>query len=61
MNLLTTLLTRLVNSVRIPMDTLRKIVPVLVEKGLLEEIGKKDDSRTFKLNENSDLARSLRN
>ena len=61
MNLLTTLLTRLVNSVRIPMDTLRKMVPVLVEKGLLEEIGKKDDSRTFKLNEKSDLARSLRN
>ena len=47
--------------VRIPMDTLRKMVPILVEKGLLEEIGKKDDSRTFKLNEKSDLARSLRN
>lgn len=36
------------------------MIPVLVEKGLLEEIGKKSETKTFKLNEKSDLARSLR-
>ena len=45
--------------VRIPIDTLRKMIPVLVEKGLLEEIGKRRESRSYKVNENSDLARSL--
>jgi hypothetical protein len=46
--------------VLIPLDSLRKMIPVLVEKGLLEEIGKKSETKTFKLNEKSDLARSLR-
>lgn len=46
--------------VPIPIDSLRKMIPVLVEKGLLEEIGKKSETKTFKLNEKSDLARSLR-
>jgi hypothetical protein len=45
--------------VRVPTDTLRKMIPVLVEKGLLEEIRKKHESRTYKLNEKSELARSL--
>jgi hypothetical protein len=45
--------------VHIPMDTLRKMVPGLVEKGLLEEIGKKRESRSYKVNEKSKLARSL--
>jgi hypothetical protein len=44
----------------IPLETLRKMIPGLVEKGLLEEIGKKRDSRNYKLSEKSDLARSLR-
>lgn len=43
----------------IPLETLRKMIPGLVEKGLLEEIGKKRDSRNYKLSEKSDLARSL--
>lgn len=46
--------------VPIPIDNLRKMIPVLVEKGLLEEIGKKSETKTFKLSEKSDLARSLR-
>ena len=46
--------------VLIPIDSLRKMIPVLVEKGLLQEIGKKSETKTFKLNEKSDLARSLR-
>jgi hypothetical protein len=46
--------------VLIPIASLRKMIPVLVEKGLLEEIGKKSETKTFKLNEKSDLARSLR-
>ena len=46
--------------VRISIDALRKMIPVLVERGLLEEIGKKSETKTFKLNEKSDLARSLR-
>lgn len=45
--------------VHIPIETLRKMIPGLVEKGLLEEIGKKRDNRNYKLNEKSDLARSL--
>ncbi len=43
----------------IPIETLRTMVPGLVEKGLLDEIGKKRDSRNYKLSEKSDLARSL--
>ncbi|MGH9979508.1 MAG: hypothetical protein ACRD8Z_27270 [Nitrososphaeraceae archaeon] len=43
----------------IPIETLRKMIPGLVEKGLLEEIGKKRDNKSYKLSENSDLARSL--
>jgi hypothetical protein len=46
--------------VSISIASLRKMIPVLVEKGLLEEIGKKSETKTFKLNEKSDLARSLR-
>ena len=45
--------------VRIPIDTLRKMVPRLVEKGLVEEIGKKRESKSYKVNEKSKLARSL--
>lgn len=45
--------------VHVPIDTLRKMIPGLVEKGLLEEIGKKRESRSYKLCENSDQARSL--
>jgi hypothetical protein len=45
--------------VRIPIDTLRKMIPVLVEKDLLEEIGKRRESRSYKVNEKSDLAQSL--
>jgi hypothetical protein len=35
------------------------MVPGLVEKGLLEEIGKKRESKSYKVNEKSKLARSL--
>jgi hypothetical protein len=45
--------------VHIPIDTLRKMVPGLVEKGLLEGIGNKRESRSYKVNEKSELARSL--
>ena len=45
--------------VRIPIDTLRKMIPGLVEKGLLEETGKKRESKGYKVNEKSKLARSL--
>lgn len=45
--------------VHIPIDTLRKMVPGLVEKGLLEETGKKRESKGYKVNEKSKLARSL--
>ncbi len=45
--------------VHIPIDTLRKMIPVLVEKDLLEEIGKRRESRSYKVNEKSDLAQSL--
>jgi DNA-binding transcriptional ArsR family regulator len=43
----------------VPLDTLRKAIPELTEKGLLEEIRRKGESRNYKLNEKSDLARSL--
>jgi hypothetical protein len=43
----------------IPIETLRKMIPGLVEKGLLEEIGKKRESKSYKVNEKSKLARSL--
>jgi hypothetical protein len=43
----------------VPIETLRKMIPGLVEKGMLEEIGKKRDNRNYKLNEKNDLARSL--
>ena len=46
--------------VPLPIASLRKMIPILVEKGLLEEVGKKSEAKTFKLNEKSDLARSLR-
>ena len=46
--------------VPLPIAGLRKMIPILVEKGLLEEVGKKGEAKTFKLNEKSDLARSLR-
>ena len=46
--------------VPLPIAGLRKMIPILVEKGLLEEVGKKSEAKTFKLNEKSDLARSLR-
>lgn len=45
--------------VHIPIDTLRKMIPGLVEKGLLEETGKKRESKGYKVNEKSKLARSL--
>jgi hypothetical protein len=45
--------------IHIPIDILRKVIPVLTEKGLLEEIRKKGEGRNYKLNEKSDLARSL--
>ena len=45
--------------VRIPIDTLRKMIPGLLEKGLLEETGKKRESKGYKVNEKSKLARSL--
>lgn len=45
--------------IHIPIDILRKVIPVLTEKGLLEEIKKKGEGRNYKLNEKSDLARSL--
>jgi hypothetical protein len=45
--------------VHIPMDTLRIMIPGLVEKGLLEEIGKKRQSKGFRVNEKNKLARSL--
>jgi hypothetical protein len=45
--------------VHVPIDTLRKMVPGLVEKGLLGETGKKRESRSYKVNEKSKLARSL--
>jgi len=45
--------------IHIPIDILRKVIPVLTEKGLLEEIRKKGEDRNYKLNEKSDLARSL--
>ncbi|MGA7368484.1 MAG: hypothetical protein WBX01_05095 [Nitrososphaeraceae archaeon] len=43
----------------IPIDSLRKMIPGLVEKGLVEEIGKKRESRNYKLSEKNVLARSL--
>jgi hypothetical protein len=43
----------------VPMDTLRKMIPGLVEKGLLDEIGRKRESRNYKISEINDLARSL--
>jgi hypothetical protein len=43
----------------IPIDTLRKMIPGLVEKGLLEETGKKRENKGYKVNEKSKLARSL--
>lgn len=45
--------------VNIPIEAVRRIMPRLVEKGLLEEIGKKRGSRDYKINEKSDLARLL--
>lgn len=45
--------------IHIPTDILRKVIPVLTEKGLLEEIKKKGEGRNYKLNENSNLAQSL--
>jgi hypothetical protein len=45
--------------VHIPIDTLRKMIPGMVEKGLLEETGKKRESKGYKVNEKSKLARSL--
>ena len=45
--------------IRVPLDTLRKIIPMLVEKDLLEEVGKKNENRNYRLNGKSDLARSL--
>jgi DNA-binding transcriptional ArsR family regulator len=47
------------NCIDVPLDTLRKAIPELTEKGLLEEIRKKGESRYYKLSEKSDLARSL--
>jgi hypothetical protein len=43
----------------IPIETLRKMIPGLVEKGMLEEVGKKRVHRNYKLNQKSDLVRSL--
>lgn len=43
----------------IPKDFLRKMISRLVGKGLLEEIERKGESRSYKFNERSDLARSL--
>lgn len=45
--------------VHIPIDTLRKMIPGMVEKGLVEETGKKRESKGYKVNEKSKLARSL--
>ncbi|HZD36248.1 MAG TPA: hypothetical protein VE130_13690 [Nitrososphaeraceae archaeon] len=45
--------------VGIPIDAVRRIVQVLVEKGMLGEVSKKRGSREYKINEKSDLARSL--
>ena len=45
--------------IHIQIDILRKVIPVLTEKGLLEEIKKKGEGKNYKLNEKSDLARSL--
>jgi predicted DNA-binding protein YlxM (UPF0122 family) len=43
----------------IPKDILRKSISRLVGKGLLEEIERKGESRSYKVSERSDLARSL--
>lgn len=45
--------------VSIPIEAVRRIMQRLVEKELLEEIGKKRGSRDYKINEKSDLARLL--
>jgi hypothetical protein len=43
----------------IPIGTLQKMIPGLVDKGLLEEIGKKREGRNYRFSERSDLARTL--
>lgn len=45
--------------VRIPTDAVRRIIQVLVEKGILQEISKKRGNREYKLDEKSNLALSL--
>jgi predicted transcriptional regulator len=44
----------------IPVSTLQKSIPLLVEKGLVEERGKGENTRLFALNLKSDLSLSLR-
>jgi predicted transcriptional regulator len=45
--------------VRIPTDAVRRIIQVLVEKGIVQEISKKRGNREYKLDGRSDLALSL--
>jgi predicted transcriptional regulator len=44
----------------IPVSTLQKSIPLLVEKGLVEERGKGENTRLFALNLKSDVSLSLR-
>jgi predicted transcriptional regulator len=44
----------------IPVSTLQKSIPLLVEKGLVEERGKGENTRLFALNLKSDLSLALR-
>jgi DNA-binding transcriptional ArsR family regulator len=52
-------LSEISHCIDVPLDTLRKAIPELIEKGLLEEIRRKGESRNYKLNEKSNLAQSL--
>ena len=45
---------------RIPANTLQKAISLLVDKGLVEQRENKSDTRSFALNAESELSRSLR-
>jgi DNA-binding transcriptional regulator GbsR (MarR family) len=45
---------------RIPANTLQKAISLLVDKGLVEQRENKGDTRSFALNAESELSRSLR-